>query len=70
MISAIITLITYLLVIGVLWYLVDYVLGAIPVPDPPARLIRIIVVVLFCLVIIALLLGFIGVNTGVSLPRL
>jgi len=70
MIGALITLVVYLLVLGVLWYLVDYVIGAIPVPDPPARIIRILLVVLFCIIIIVLLLNFIGVSTGVSLPKM
>jgi len=70
MIGALITLIVYLLVLGVIWYLVDYVIGAIPVPDPPARIIRILLVVLFCIIIIVLLLNFIGVSTGVSLPKM
>jgi len=70
MIGALITLVVYLLVLGVIWYLVDYVIGAIPVPDPPARIIRILLVVLFCIIIIVLLLNFIGVSTGVSLPKM
>ena len=70
MISALITLVVYLLVLGILWYLADYVIRAIPVPDPPARIIRIVLVVIFCLIAIVLLLNLIGVSTGVDLPRL
>lgn len=70
MISALITLIVYLLVLGILWYLLDYVLRAIPVPDPPARIIRIVLIVIFCLILIGVLLNLIGVSTGVNLPKL
>jgi len=70
MISALITLIVYLLVLGVIWYLLGYVISNLPVPDPPARIIRILVVVLFCIIIIVLLLNFVGLSTGISLPKL
>ena len=70
MINALITLVIYLLILGVLWYLLDYVLNALPVPDPPARIIRILVVVIFCLIIIGLLLNLLGVAPGFHMPRL
>jgi hypothetical protein len=70
MISALITLVVYLLVLGILWYLIDYVIRTLPVPDPPARIIRILLVVIFCIIVIVLLLNLIGVSTGVSLPRI
>jgi len=40
------------------------------VPDPPARIIRILVVVIFCLIIIGLLLNLLGVAPGFHMPRL
>jgi hypothetical protein len=70
MISVILTLIVYLIVLGILWYLVDYGLRLFPLPDPPARLIRFFVIVLFCIIVIVLLLDLVGVSTGVKLPRL
>lgn len=70
MISAFITLVVYLLVLAILWYLLDYVIRTVPVPDPPARIIRIVLVVIFCLIVIMLLLSLIGVQTGVNLPRI
>ena len=70
MISALITLLVYLLILGILWYVVDYVIRTLPVPDPPARLIRIVIVVIFCLILIMLLLNMLGVGTGLNLPKL
>ena len=70
MIGALVTLIVYLLVLGVLWYLIEYIINTLPIPDPPARMVRIAVVVLFCLIIIVLLLSLIGVSTGIDLPRI
>ena len=70
MISALLTVIVYLLVLGILWYLVEFIITALPIPDPPARMIRIAVVVLFCLIVIVLLLSLVGVSTGIDLPRI
>jgi TRAP-type C4-dicarboxylate transport system permease small subunit len=70
MIGAIITLIIYLLVIGLLYWLVLYVIDAIPIPDPPARIIKIALMVLMVLVIIVLLLNLLGVGTGLDVPKL
>jgi hypothetical protein len=72
MISALITLIVYLLVLGLLYWLVIYVLDTIPIPDPPNRIIKIALMVLMVLVIIVLLLDILGGgNVGnLNLPKL
>ena len=71
MISALITLIIYLLVLGLLYWLVIYVVDTIPIPDPPARIIKIALMVLMVLIVIVLLLNIIGMGTGdFNLPRL
>lgn len=70
MIPALISLIIYLLVVGLLYWLVIYVIDSVPIPDPPARIIKIALMVLLVLVIIVLLLNMLGVGTGVSLPKL
>jgi len=70
MISALFTLLIYALVLGVLWWAVDFAIANIPVPDPPARFIRIAMVIIFALVFVALLLGLVGGSTGLDLPRL
>jgi hypothetical protein len=70
MISAFITLIIWLLVIGILYWLAVYVLDAIPIPDPPNRIIKIVLIVVIALVVILMLLDILGVQTGVNIPRL
>ena len=70
MISALFTLIIYALVLGILFWLFDYLCATLPIPDPPARFVRIALVVVFALVFIALLLNLVGVSTGLDLPRL
>jgi hypothetical protein len=69
-IATLITLIIYLCVVGLLYWLLIYVIDAIPIPDPPARIIKILAMVLMVLLVIVLLLNLIGANTGISLPRL
>ena len=70
MISALFTLLIYLLVFGIIWWAVDYAITTLPVPDPPARFIKIAMVIIFALVLVTLLLNLAGVSTGVNLPRL
>ena len=70
MISALINLIVYLLIVGVLLALVYYVLDAIPIPEPINRIVKIVIVVLACLIIILLLLQLVGVGGGGGLPKL
>jgi len=70
MIAAIFTLIIYLIVAGLLYWLVIYAVDAVPIPDPPARIIKLLAMVLLVLVVIVLLLNLIGANTGINLPKL
>jgi hypothetical protein len=70
MISGLISLIIYLLVLGLLYWLVIYVVDTIPIPDPPARIIKIALMVLMVLVIIVLLLQLLGGGTGLNLPQI
>ena len=70
MISALITLIIYLLVLGLLYWLVIYVLDTIPIPDPPNRIIKIALMVIMVLIVIVLLLNLIGMGGDLNLPKL
>jgi ABC-type long-subunit fatty acid transport system fused permease/ATPase subunit len=70
MISALFTLLIYLVILGILYWAVDFAIANIPIQEPIARFIRIILVVIFALILISLLLGLIGVAPGIDLPRL
>jgi hypothetical protein len=70
MITAIINLIIWLVIVGILYWVVLYVIETIPIPDPPARFIRIALTVILVLVILNLLLNMIGVSTGFDTPRI
>jgi len=69
MIAGLINLIVYLLIIGVLYALVVYVLSAIPVPEPIARIVKVVLVVILALIVIMLLFDLLGGGTGFNLPR-
>ena len=69
MIPALINLIIYLLIVGILVAIVYWVIDAIPLPPPINRIVKIVLVVLVALVIIVLLLQLIG-GGGVQLPGL
>jgi hypothetical protein len=68
MINALLTLIIYLLICGILYGLLVYVVDNF-IPEPPARMIKVAGVVVLCIVVIVLLLDLVGGGT-VGLPRL
>ena len=70
MIGTLISLIIVLLVVGILLWLIWYIIDAIPIPDPPARFIKLAVVVICVLIVIVVLLNFAGISTGIDVPKL
>jgi hypothetical protein len=66
--GGLISLVFYLLALGVLIWLVFWILDQFAVPEPIGKIIRIIVVVIAVLILISVLLDLAGVSTGV--PRL
>ena len=69
MIQSLITLIIWLLVLGIIYAIVDYVLTNL-IPDPPAKIIRVVVVVVIALVAVLLLLDLAGIGGGLNMPKL
>ena len=70
MISALISLIVWLLVIGILYWVVIYVLDAVPIPYPPNRIIKIVLTVVMCLVAVMVILDVFNLAPGLDMPRL
>lgn len=70
MISALITLILYIIILSLLWWLVNYILDNFPLPEPANRLIRVAVVVVIVLIAVYLLLGLFGVGGLTGVPRI
>jgi len=64
MLTLLINLIVIMLVVGVAYWLVDY----IPVPDPLNRIIKIVIIVVGALALIYLLLGVSGNAPVLSRP--
>ena len=69
MIGTLITILIYILILGILWWAIDYALTNSPLPPEPARIIRVVMVVVFAIIIVLLLLSVVGVGTGIDLPR-
>lgn len=70
MIPALVNLIVWLLIVGILLALVYWVLDAIPIPEPLNRIAKVVVVVVAALVLILLLLQLVDISTGVDVPKL
>jgi predicted O-methyltransferase YrrM len=70
MISALITLIVYIIVLAILWWLANYVLDNFPLPEPANKLVRVAIVIAVVLIALYLLLGIFGIGGVESVPRL
>ena len=68
MIAALIHLVIYLIVIGVIIWLLLYLIDAIPLPQPFHRVARTLIIAVGVLIVILLLLQFVGGD--VALPHL
>ena len=69
MIAAFINLIVYLLILGLLYAIAVYAIDNL-LPDPPARIVKVVLVVLIGIAAVLLLLNVIGVGTGLDLPKI
>ena len=60
MIGALLTLVLYILVFGLLYWLVEYLLGLFPLPDPAPRVIRAVLAVILVLFLIGVIMQAFG----------
>ena len=67
MIEALIYLAIYIVVVGIVVWLLLYVIDAVPVPEPFHRVARMAVMVIGILIVILLLLQFVGALGGGAL---
>jgi hypothetical protein len=70
MIGALITLIVYIVVLAILWWLANFVLDNFPLPDPANRLVRVAIVIIIVFAAIYVLLGVFGIGGVDGVPRL
>lgn len=59
MIDTLITLLIYLIVLGLIWWAVETIIGVLPLPPPIKTVVHVILIVVLCLIIISLLLSLI-----------
>jgi hypothetical protein len=64
MIASLVGLVIYLIVVGLIIWLLLYLIDIIPLPEPFHRVARIAIMVIGVLIIILLLLQFIGEPVG------
>ena len=69
MIGTLVSLVIYLLVVGLIVWLLMFLIDYVPVPDPFNRVAKIIIMVVAVLIVIILLLGLVGEGPGLRLPR-
>ncbi len=60
MIESLIGIVVYLLIIGVIFYVIWWAIGAIGPPEPIGKVIRVVVVLILVLVLLHFLLGLFG----------
>jgi hypothetical protein len=70
MLSALITLIIYVIVLAVFWWLVNYILDNFPLPEPANKIIRVALVIIIVLAALYILLNVFGVGGVDGVPRL
>lgn len=59
MIEALITVIIYLLIAGLIWWAVTTILGVIPLPEPIKTVVNVLMIVVLCLIVIYALMGLV-----------
>jgi TRAP-type C4-dicarboxylate transport system permease small subunit len=69
MISSLVFLIVYIIVLGLIIWLLNYLIDVVPLQDPFRRIAKVALLVVGTLIVILLLLNFIGVLDG-GPPRL
>lgn len=65
MIEALIALVIYLVIAGLIWWAATTILAAIPIPEPFKTVINVILIVILCLILIYALIPLLG-----HVPRL
>ena len=59
MVETLITLVVYLLVVGLILWAVTTILNVLPIPDPIRTVINVVMIVILCVIVIYALLGII-----------
>lgn len=69
MIAGLIMLVVYLIVVGIIIWLLHYLVNTIPLDEPFKRVANVVIIVIGVLIVILLLLNFVGLIDA-GMPRL
>ena len=69
MITSLVSIVIYLLVIGLIVWLLLFLVDYVPVPEPFNRVPKIVIMVAAVLIVILLLLSLVAEGPGLRLPR-
>ena len=58
-VETLITLVIYLIIVGLIWWAVTTILAVIPLPEPIKTVINVLMIVILCLIVIFALLNLI-----------
>ena len=67
MIDLLIQLVIYLVVAGLIWYLVTVVLGMLPIPEPIKQIINVVMLIILVLIVLYALLPLLHLGGAHSL---
>ena len=70
MINTLVTLVIYVLILGLIFWLLDYLIQTVPLFEPFRQIARTVLMVVAVIVLILFLLSLVGGGGGLSLPRL
>ena len=68
MIGALIQILVLLIVLGVIWWAINRILGVIPLEEPFRTLVNVVLVVIVVIIAIYILLQLLGI-AGVGVPK-
>ncbi len=68
MVSAILSVIITLILVGVIWWAVQQLLPLIPLPEPIARIVYVLMVVLLVVIVVYVIVALLAPLAGVHVP--
>lgn len=67
MVSTLISLLIYLVILGLIWWAVTTILGVLPLPEPIRTVINVVLIVIICLILISVLMGLLPAGANFRL---
>jgi hypothetical protein len=67
MIASLVTLVIYIIVIGLVFWLLQFLIDYVGLPEPFHRIAKVVLVVIAVLIVLVLLLQLLGIAPGIKL---